>query len=314
MFKKVMIALTSALCMGALLTGCGETTPQETAAITTSDSAAPSSADSTTDATETEAATDEATAATTAAEVTANPDDQSLQKIIDKGQLVVGMSADYPPYEFHKLISGKDEILGFDVQLSELIAKELGVEVKIIDMNYNGLLMALQSGQIDMILSAMTPTEERKQSTDFSEIYFEATQTMLVRADDADKYNTKESIAGKKIGVQTGSLQEIILKDQFPESRAVSLTKIPNLVLELESKKIEGIVLETAVADGYLDRYPTLVASKLAIEDTTGGTAVAMAKDSTALVAKVNEIIEKAKTDGTIDQFMQTAVEQSATE
>lgn len=319
MLKKVAMALTSALCMGALLTGCGSGTqiPAETA---TSDIVASADATTETTAEASEEATQETTAdnavetaANGTAEIT-NADDQSLQSIIDKGQLVVGMSADYPPYEFHQLTNGKDEILGFDVQLANKIAEEIGVDLKIVDMNYDGLLMALKSGQIDMILSAMTPTEERKQSVDFSDIYFEAKQTMLVRVDDADKYNTKESIAEKKIGVQKGSLQEIILREQFPESRAISLTKIPALVMDLEKNKIEGIILEKAVADGYLDRYTTLAASTLPIEDTTGGTAVAMSKGSTALVAKVNEIIAKAQKDGTMDQFMQTAVEQSAVE
>lgn len=85
-----------------------------------------------------------------------------LGKIKKAGKIVLGTSADYPPYEFHKVIDGKDEIVGFDIEIAKQIAKDLGVELEIKDMKFDGLLAALQAGKIDFIVSGMTPTEERK--------------------------------------------------------------------------------------------------------------------------------------------------------
>ncbi len=74
-------------------------------------------------------------------------------------------SADYPPYEFHKVVNGKDEIVGFDIEIAKEIAKQLGVELEIKDIKFDGLLAALQGGTVDMVISGMTPTEERKKKT-----------------------------------------------------------------------------------------------------------------------------------------------------
>ena len=94
----------------------------------------------------------------------------TLEKVKESKKLVIGTSADYPPYEFHKEINGKDEIVGFDVEIAKEIAKDLGVELEIKDMSFDGLLPALKTGTIDMALASMNPSEERKESVDFSDI------------------------------------------------------------------------------------------------------------------------------------------------
>ena len=85
----------------------------------------------------------------------------SLEKIKASGKIILGTSADYPPYEFQALIDGKDTIVGFDIELAKEIAKDLGVELEIKDMSFDGLLAALASGNVDMVISGMTPTEYR---------------------------------------------------------------------------------------------------------------------------------------------------------
>ncbi len=330
-FKKIGMTMLSVVLAGALLAGCGSSTAPQTSEVAASSEAAESataevssetteeaSSEATQETTEEASASNEAPSEATAAEAAATIDpeaianDPSLQKIKDKGQLVVGTSADYPPYEFHALIDGKDQILGLDIQIADEIAKELGVECKIVDMSYDGLLMALQANQVDMVMAAMTPKPERKKSVDFSEIYFKATQKMLVRKDDADKYTTVESLKGKKIGVQKGSLQADIAKEQFPDSKAIALTKVPNLVMELVNNKVDAVLMESVVADGYLKKYPDLVISECPVEDPTGGSAIAIKKGNPALVAETNKIIEKLQAEGKIDEFMRTATEQSS--
>lgn len=103
----------------------------------------------------------------------------ALDKIKESGKLVVGTSADYPPYEFHATVDGKDEIKGFDIDIAQAVADDLGVKLEIKDMDFDGLLVALQGDKVDMVFAGMTPTEERKQNADFSDIYYTATHRFI---------------------------------------------------------------------------------------------------------------------------------------
>ena len=95
-----------------------------------------------------------------------------MKKIKKSGKLVVGMSADYPPLEFTKNVNGRNKYVGVDVELAKQIAKDLGVKLEIKNMDFDSLLVALETGKIDVIISGMTPTAERKKSIDFSKIYY----------------------------------------------------------------------------------------------------------------------------------------------
>lgn len=86
----------------------------------------------------------------------------ALEAVKEKGKIVVGTSADYPPYEFHKEIDGVDTFVGFDIAISQKIADDLGVELEIVDMKFDGLLAALTGGKIDFIAAGMNPSDERK--------------------------------------------------------------------------------------------------------------------------------------------------------
>ena len=103
-----------------------------------------------------------------------------LQQIKDSGVLKVGTSAEYSPYEFHKVVDGEDKIVGFDDFIVQEIAKDMGVKVEYTDMDFDGLLGALQADKVDIVLSGMTPNEERKKSVDFSEIYYTNSNVCIV--------------------------------------------------------------------------------------------------------------------------------------
>lgn len=306
-WKKLGMLVASLAVTGVLLTGCGSSS--DTAQTTTTQSAEASAVADSDEVIEEETTDEEVVE--DVPEQTEEASDDSLAKIQDKGVLVIGMSADFAPYEFRKISSGKEEIMGFDIELAKAIAEDLGVEYKIQDMDYKGLLVALEMGNIDVIMSGMTPTEERKKAVDFSEIYYPATQSLIVRKEDENVYTTPESLAGKQIGVQTGSLQEIIAQEQFPESRAVSLAKIPNIAMELKSGKVDGMLAETVVAEIILNKYPDFVISSCKVEESTGGTAIAMQKGSTALVNKMNETITRLQEEGKTEEMMKTAISQA---
>jgi len=166
----------------------------------------------------------------------------AVEKIQKSGKLVLGTSADYPPYEFHVVIDNKDTIVGFDIEIAKEIAKDLGVELVIVDMKFDGLLAALETGSVDIVIAGMTPTPERAQSVDFSQIYYTAAQSILVRRADAAGVKTVEDLTGKRIGAQKGAIQEEIAKEQIPQAKVQALGKIFDLVLELKNKKIDARV------------------------------------------------------------------------
>ena len=116
----------------------------------------------------------------------------------------MGTSADYKPYEYVEA-SKSDEIIGFDVDVAKYIGKELGYEVKVKDMDFGGLLASLSSGKVDFVMAGMTPTAERKIML-ISQIFTLLRKTWSFLKDSNIK--SIEDLKGKKVGVQTGSIQE----------------------------------------------------------------------------------------------------------
>jgi ABC-type amino acid transport substrate-binding protein len=234
-------------------------------------------------------------------------DETLLDKIKASGKLRLGTSADYPPYEFHKIIDGKDTIIGFDVEIANAIAADLGVELVITDMGFDGLLTALQSGNLDMVVAGMTPTEERAQAVDFSDVYYTAFQKVMVRADDKATYTTIDALKGKKVGAQLGAIQEGVVTDQMPGSELRALSKLPDLVLDLKSKNVEALVVEEPVAAAYIAANPDLVISDIVLAQDEAGSAIAMPKGSPELVEAVNASLKKLMDEGKIAQFVTDA-------
>lgn len=232
-----------------------------------------------------------------------------LEQIKKAGKIILGTSADYPPYEFHKAVNGKDEIVGFDIEIAKEIAKDLGVELQIQDMEFDGLLSALNAGNIDFVISGMTPTDERKQSVDFTKIYYTAQQGVMVRSEDKDKIKTVDDLKGKKVGAQKGSIQETIANEQLTEVSVVALTKIPDLVMELKTKKVDAIVVELPVANGYVGKHKDLAISEVQVKDDTGGSAAAIKKGNTDLVDAINKTIDRLIADKTLDRLVAEANE-----
>ena len=126
----------------------------------------------------------------------------------EKKVLKMATSADYKPFEYIDTAKS-DEIIGFDVDLAKAIAGKLGYEVEVMDMDFGGLVTAVKNGQADFVLAGMTPTEERKENVDFSDIYYTANHMIVTTKD--SKIQSVEDLKGKTIGVQMGSIQELSL-------------------------------------------------------------------------------------------------------
>ncbi|ALS22346.1 transporter substrate-binding domain-containing protein [Paenibacillus naphthalenovorans] len=240
---------------------------------------------------------------------TAQQTQSTLEKIKQAGKIVVGTSADYPPYEFHKEINKKDEIVGFDIEIAKEIAKDLGVELEIRDMKFEGLLAALQAGNVDFVISGMTPSPERMNAVDFTKIYYTAVQKVVVRAEDKDRFNTIESLKGMKVGAQKGATQEKIVKEQMPGSEVKPLGKISDLMMELKNKKIDALVVELPVAEAYLTKNKDLVISDIKLASEDSGSAIAVKKGRSDLVEAMNQTLDRLIQDKSIDKMVAEANE-----
>ncbi|BFH69123.1 amino acid ABC transporter [Paenibacillus dendritiformis] len=232
----------------------------------------------------------------------------SYDHITSKKTLIVGVSADYPPFEFHKTINGKDEIVGFDIDLANEIAKDLGVELKVDDMKFESLIEALNSDKLDMVISGMDPTPERAKAVDFSDPYYLAEAGVIVRAADKDKYKTPEDLKGMKIGVQKGSTFENVIS-QIPEAQPELLAKVSDLVLALESNRIEAVIVEKPVAKAYAANRPELEMSDAVLQPASDGYVIGFRKGSPKMVEAANKTIARLKSEGKLDEFITKATQ-----
>lgn len=225
-----------------------------------------------------------------------------------KKKIVIATSADYPPYEFHANVNGADKIVGFDVDIANEIAKDMGAEIEIKDMNFDGLLAALTANKADMVIAGMTPTDERKKSVDFSQIYYRATHGVVTKKGIADSIKSFDDLNGKVIGVQQGSIQADMAKEKIKNAKEIKeVPKITDLILMLQSGKVDAIVMELPVAKSYVQTNDSIALTSIEATDETGGSAVAIKKGNTDLVNQVNKTIDRLLKEGKIDQYLTEA-------
>ncbi|MGL5417414.1 MAG: transporter substrate-binding domain-containing protein [Clostridium sp.] len=227
-----------------------------------------------------------------------------LEQVKSNKKLVVGMSADYAPYEFHTMIDGKDTIVGFDVELAKEIAKDLGVELELKEMLFDSLLSAVQADQIDMIISGMNPDPEREKVVNFSDIYYEAKHGVLINKKDEAKFKEIKDLTDAKIGAQLGSTQEKLTKDVIKAKSPTLLADVNNLILELKAGKVEAIVTEEPVAKMAIKKNPEMMLTKIEFEADGGGNSVAVKKGETALIEEVNKTIKRLMESGEMEKFI----------
>lgn len=238
-----------------------------------------------------------------------------LQQIKDAGVLKVGTSAEYSPYEFHKVVDGKDKIVGFDDFMVQEMAKDMGVKVEYTDMDFDGLLGALQADKVDIVLAGMTPDETRKKSVDFSEIYYTNSNVCIVAKGKEDSIKNSDDLKNLKVGVQKGTTQADYVTGNLGMEDATQLKKIPDLMLELQNGKIDVIVTGKAVAEINVKNYKNIAIGNSTVGDDVAETAAAAIKksddkvDNAAFLRSVNDTIAKLDKDGKTDEYMKKALE-----
>lgn len=235
----------------------------------------------------------------------------SLSKIKSKGKLVVGLNAEFAPFEFHTMIDGKDTVAGFDLDLAKAVAKDMGVELEVKELAFDALLTALQNNQVDIVISGVSATEERRKSVDFSEPYYRGVQVLLTTKDNVSKFNSFADLKGKKIGLQLSSLQDRLMNTLLPDGNYTKIESMNTLFLSLKSNQIEGIVTTKIVSEMALAANPEFViADKVQIDDSSlnsPGVGVAMRKNSPSLQAQVNSTVKRLNDSGEMQKFVDAA-------
>ena len=228
-------------------------------------------------------------------------------KTVNPGKLTVATSPDFAPYEFYYIDDkGEAQLSGFDVALAGVIADKLGLELEVVPMDFDGILMELQSGNVDLGMAGFSPDPERAETFDFSDIYYLGGQSFFVTKANLDKYKDYSDFDGKSVGAQTGSIQMDLANENTPNANIVGLSKVTDVINELLSGKLDGAFIETAVAECYAKNYPDLALAWEVPYDTKGS-AIALKKGNDALLAAVNEIIAEVTTDGTMDNLVAEA-------
>ncbi|HHC9532641.1 TPA: ABC transporter permease subunit [Staphylococcus aureus] len=233
--------------------------------------------------------------------------DQTWEKIKERGELRVRLSADYAPMEFEHTVNGKTEYAGVDIDLAKKIAKDNNLKLKIVNMSFDSLLGALKTGKIDIIISGMTSTPERKKQVDFSDSYMMTKNIMLVKKDKVNEYKDIKDFNNKKVGAQKGTEQEKIAQTEIENASITSLSRLPDVILALKSGKVEGAVVEKPVAEAYLKQNPKLGISNVKFNEEEKDTVIAVPKDSPKLLSQINKTIKEVKDKGLIDKYMTNA-------
>lgn len=231
-----------------------------------------------------------------------------LEKVKAAGKIVMGTEATYPPYEY---LDDDANFAGCDIFLAQQIAEALGVELEIQDMDFDGIIPAVQSGLVDIGIAAFTRTDERAEVIDFSDLYETSAQLLIVKAGNAEKYATKDAMAGLMVGAQQGTVQSQLVETALPDSTLFELKTYPELALETINGNIVGFVVDAAVGESMVtssDGALEVSAFAFTAEEASFGKAAVIAKGNEDLVAAVNEVIAKVLEDGSYQAAYDAAV------
>lgn len=232
-----------------------------------------------------------------------------------KTKLVMGTSADYPPFEFIYLDDdGNQQYAGIDISLAQKIADDMGIDLEVVNMSFDNLMASLQKGDIDVVLAAIEATEERLLVADFSDPYYTTYPPLiLVRAEDADKYTSLADFAGKTVGAQSGTTKATTVQEEIPDATPLLLTTVTDLVNNLVYEKCDAILLDYAPAMQYAQTNDDLVVLEAVSLGENEPYCVAVQKgDPSDLLESINKTIAEVLADGTMDSYISEADELSA--
>lgn len=223
---------------------------------------------------------------------------EQLQKIKDSGSISVGLEGTYPPFSF---VDTDGKLTGFEVELSEALAKELGVKARLQPTKWDGILAALESKRLDIVVNQVTISDERKKKYDFSEPYTVSGIQALVLTKNKDTIKTAQDLAGKKVGVGLGTNYEQWLKDNVPKAIIKTYDDDPSKFQDLRVGRIDAILLDRLAALEYARKAKDTIAAGDAFSRQEAG--VALRKGEPELLDAINKALDKLRADGTLKKL-----------
>ena len=233
---------------------------------------------------------------------------------VTEGKLTVATSPDFAPYEFYAIDeNGNPSLAGFDVALAHYVADHMGLELEIIPMDFDGVLMEVATGKVDLGMAGLSPDPARMDAMDFSDIYYEGGQSFVTVTANKDMFKSLEDTnkAEISVGAQTASIQMDLANEFSPNADIVPLVKVTDIIAELLTGKLDGAYIETAVAESYKTNYPELEIV-LDVPYEAEGSAIGVVKGNEPLLNAVNAAIADALADGSMDNFVAEAGEQAS--
>ncbi len=276
---KKLTALLLGAAMAFSLAACSGTDSSS------SESTAPESSSAAED-TSSEASSEEASS--TASAETASYDVET----VEDGVLIMSTNAAFPPYE---MTNDAGEYEGIDVEMAGEIAKRLGLELEIDDMDFDSALLAVQQGKSDIAMAGITVSEDRLLVMDFSDSYANGVQVIIV-PEDSD-IASPDDLEGKLIGTQRATTGNIYCVDEYGEDAVITYDNGLTAVQALTNGQLDCVIIDNAPAQSFVEANPGLkiLDTAFAEEDY----AIGVAKGNTQLLDAINSILAEMEADGT---------------
>lgn len=231
--------------------------------------------------------------------------DGPIQAFRNNKTLVMATTANYPPYQQRVELSGQQseetEIVGFDIDLAQLIAERMDRTLTVVDVEFDALLLAVTNEEVDIAMAALAPNRSRKQRVDFSHIYYRSRHALI----SLDGYLSADDLNYQAVGVLANSVQARFADALVNEISSLEIVpyRTWEAVFEaLDAGEIEAAFVEVNVAEGYLRRYPDFAAQVMPSDEPTGS-AIALAKNS-PLRSQINAAIADIKNSGDMNRLI----------
>ncbi len=276
MKKLVAVLLAGVMCFS--MAACGSGAADEAAS-----SDAETAVEETTEETE---ATEDTAAAETAGEITT----------VTEGVLTMGTNAAFPPYEYYE----GEEIVGIDAEIAQALAEKLGLTLEIVDMDFNSIITAVQSGKIDVGIAGMTVDPDRLENVDFTDSYATGVQVVIVPED--SEIASVDDLEGKLIGVQEGTTGHTYCMDDYGDENVIPYTNGATAVQALLDGKVDCVVIDQQPALSFVEANEGL--KILETEYTVEDYAIAVSKENPALCEALNTALNELIDDGTVQGIL----------
>lgn len=219
--------------------------------------------------------------------------DRSFDKVKQKGELVIGFAAHYPPFESKNEKTGEYE--GFDVDMARALAGELGVTPKFVDTDWQALLGGLGKGDFDVLVTCMSKSETRGQNVNFTDVYYKLADVIVVKKDDA-AIKDVAGLKGKVVGAQLGSSADDIMNKMEGLKEAKHYNYNPEAFLDLKAGRLDALIVGYAYAVNQIKEDPSYKIVGAPLEEAE--IVMVLPQGADALTGKLNEALAAIRKNG----------------